>query len=157
MLPSTSDDGLRQVAEFLAEYILTATNTQVPVETEPVMQKRGAIHLQLRPRLDLEEEGCRLDVTPESVVVTASEPRGFFYGMQLLRQLLPPTVEEGLGYDGNVVDWPIPAVLVEDAPRFEYRGMHLDVARHFFPVSFIKRYIDLLALYKFNNRAIARK
>src|SRR5690606_11449806 len=65
-----------------------------------------------------------------------------FYGMQTLRQLLPAGPDAARG---------IPAVTIEDAPRFPYRGMHLDVGRHFFPVAFIKRYIDLLATYKINT------
>lgn len=95
------------------------------------------------------EGAYQLDITPSGAVVTAATPRGLFYGMQTLRQLLPPAVEQGMG--DRRPDWSIPAVYVEDAPRFGYRGMHLDVGRHYMPVAFIKKYIDLLALYKFNR------
>jgi hexosaminidase len=99
-----------------------------------------------------EDDGrYELEVTARAVQVRASTPKGLFYGMQTLRQLLPPAVERGIGRDDGRVAWTLPAVRVEDAPRFSYRGMHLDVARHFFPVSFVKQYLDLLALYKLDT------
>ena len=101
---------------------------------------------------DGEEDGrYELTVTPRAVAVRAPTPKGLFYGMQTLRQLLPPQVERGLGYDDERIEWALPAVRIEDAPRFPYRGMHLDVGRHVFPVSFIKTYIDLLALHKLDT------
>jgi hexosaminidase len=90
--------------------------------------------------------GGRLDsysltVTPTQILLSGQE-RDTFYGLQSLFQLLP--VEGGTKLR-------IPAVEIQDMPRFKYRGMHLDVSRHFMPVSFVKRYIDLLAQYKFNQ------
>lgn len=79
-----------------------------------------------------------LDVRPTTVTLRATRPDGLARGLQTLIQLT--------GEDGSV-----PVCRVEDHPRFPYRGMHLDVCRHFFPVSFVKRYIDLLARYKFNT------
>lgn len=99
-----------------------------------------------------EEDGrYELKVTPRAVVVRAPTTKGLFYGMQTLRQLLPSQIERGLGYDDERIEWVLPAVQIEDAPRFPYRGMHLDVGRHVFPVSFIKKYIDLLALHKLDT------
>jgi hexosaminidase len=86
-------------------------------------------------------EGYRLTVTPERIEVAAPEPAGVFYGLQSLRQLVPD----------NGALRTVPALTIRDAPRFEYRGLHLDVGRHMFPVEFIKRYIDLMALYKINT------
>jgi hexosaminidase len=86
-------------------------------------------------------EGYRLEVTPQAVTLSARAPAGLFYGIQTLAQI-SPAGEAPRG---------IPAVLIEDAPRFPYRGMHLDVGRHLFPVQFIKRYIDLMAMYKMNT------
>ncbi len=83
------------------------------------------------------EEGYRLAVTPRSVTLSANRPAGIFYGLQTLRQIVTR--------DG------ISTVEIEDAPRFSYRGMHLDVARHFFPTAFVKKYIDLLARHKMNR------
>ena len=93
-------------------------------------------------------EGYRLDVRPGAVAVTASTPAGAFYATQTIRQLLPTAVYRA----ANVADgaWTIPAVKIEDRPRFRWRGAHLDVARHFMPKEFVKKYIDLLALHKLN-------
>ncbi len=78
-----------------------------------------------------------LEVGDRGVSISAAGPKGHFYGRQTLRQLT--------GADGKA-----PAVRIEDSPRFRWRGLHLDVSRHFFPVPFIKKYIDLLAAYKLN-------
>lgn len=86
-------------------------------------------------------EGYRLTVTRERIEVAAPEPAGVFYGLQTLRQLVPDS--------GRLRT--VPALTIRDAPRFGYRGLHLDVGRHMFPVEFIKHYIDLMALYKINT------
>jgi hexosaminidase len=85
--------------------------------------------------------GYQLSITPDYITILGSE-RGLFYGIQSLSQLLPAKVEKSLE---------IPAVTINDQPRFAYRGMHLDVSRHFSPVEFVKKYIDLMAMYKFNT------
>ncbi len=106
----------------------------------------AAIALTLSPEIEA-AEGYRLRATPRSVQITASAHAGLFYGLQTLAQLLQ---RQGGGSSTESV-WEVPAVTIEDEPRFSYRGMHLDVGRHFFPVSFIKRYIDLMAMYKMNT------
>ncbi len=78
------------------------------------------------------------------VSIQANSTKGVFYGVQSLLQLLP--IQE---IKTEIVE--LPAITINDNPRFEYRGMHLDVSRHFFPVAFIKQYIDLMAMYKFNT------
>jgi len=96
-----------------------------------------------------------LKVTNDAVSITGDTHTGTFYGIQTLIQLLPadpslvPAGPEGssAGADATL---PIPAVSIEDYPRFPYRGLHLDVGRHFFPVDFIKKYIDYIALHKMN-------
>lgn len=93
-------------------------------------------------------EEYRLVVARHSVTLTAATPAGLFRGIQTIRQLLPPQAEgSAMATD---VDWVIPCVDITDYPRFEWRGMHLDVSRHFFDVDFIKRYIDILAMHKLN-------
>lgn len=83
----------------------------------------------------------KLDINSRRALIESGNPEGVFYGVQTLIQLLPAERSDRPG---------LPQVYVEDAPRFAYRGMHLDVSRHFFPVSYIKRYIDYLALHKMN-------
>ena len=88
------------------------------------------------------DEAYRLSVTKRGVIIQASTDKGLFWGVQTLRQLLP--LEHGAPAQ-------IPAVQIEDAPAFAYRGFMLDVGRHFYPVSFIKKQIDLLSYYKINT------
>ncbi|MGH2450153.1 MAG: beta-N-acetylhexosaminidase [Candidatus Limnocylindria bacterium] len=95
----------------------------------------GAPELALDPNLP--PEGYTLDVGERGIRIGAADARGHFYARQALRQLTRA--------DGRV-----PAVRIEDEPRFAWRGLHLDVSRHFFPVAFIKRYVDLLATYRLN-------
>ena len=91
----------------------------------------------------------RLDVTPKGVEVRASRFPGFFYAVQSLRQMLPAAVYGTEPAPGE--EWVLPCVSIEDAPRFAYRGMHLDVARHFFSVEEVKRYLDVMAIHKLNR------
>ena len=95
------------------------------------------------------EESYQLLIEKEGVYIRYKHPRGAFFAVQTIRQLLPPGVEGKDRIKGRGLI--LPGFEIHDQPRFPYRGMHLDVARHFFPVEFIKRYIDLLALYKFNH------
>jgi hexosaminidase len=96
----------------------------------------------------LGEEGYRLTVSSAEVRVRANTGAGLFHGAQTLRQLLPPEIE--LGGSLGTVRWVVPGGEIVDHPRYRWRGAMLDVARHFFTVANVKRYIDLLALYKCN-------
>jgi hexosaminidase len=105
----------------------------------------GTVVLRLSAGTSLGAEGYRLVVSPSGVTIEAGAYAGLFYGVQTLRQLLPADGTRGGAAQA------IPAVTIVDEPRFSYRGMHLDVGRHLFPVAFIKRYIDLMAMYKMNT------
>ncbi len=100
----------------------------------------NAIQLSLSP--DLAPEAYTLTITPERINITGGTKAGVFYGIQTLIQLLPIEGGETLK---------VPCVSIEDSPRFAWRGMHLDVSRHFFSVEFVKKYIDILASYKMNT------
>ena len=100
------------------------------------------ILLHLNGDESLGEEGYELSITPDSVVLHASRPAGLFYGIQTLRQLLPTNPSETIS---------LPALSIRDVPRFEWRGAMLDVARHFFSVDDVKRFIDLISHYKMNR------
>lgn len=97
----------------------------------------------------LGDEGYRLEVTPSTVTLRAAKSAGLFYGVQTLRQLLPPS-SFGSSKVFRRTAGSLPCVRIIDYPRFGWRGMHLDVSRHFFDVAFVKRYIDNLALHKLN-------
>ena len=124
---------VRRIGEVLSGYLRDLTTIDVPVGSG------SGIDLQIRADAPDGVEAYRLEVTPQRIELAARDPRGLFYGVQTLRQLVAASPQA------------VPAVRIEDAPRFSYRGLHLDVGRHFFPVEFIKRYIDLLATFKLNT------
>ena len=95
------------------------------------------------------KEAYTLDVSADSVRIAASDAAGFFYGYQTLKQLLPVEIYGRTVQAG--VSWTVPAVSIEDWPRFKWRGMMLDSVRHFMPLPAVKRYIDLMAIHKFNT------
>ncbi len=135
-----SDSGMEDNAGFLREYVLEATG--ICLDLAPGREdRRGAIALVLDATLD-GDEGYRILVTPDSVTISGRTPAGVFYGVQTLRKSLPV---------GTTDEVELPAALVADSPRFGYRGMMLDCARHFFPVETVKECIDLLAMHNMNR------
>lgn len=109
----------------------------------------GDVVIRITDNADIPEEGYTLHSTEQKVVIEASTSAGAFYGMQTLRQLLPNDVEKNERVKG--VDWFIPCATITDKPEYGYRGVQLDVARHFFEVSDVKRQIDVMAQYKINK------
>ncbi|UOE47251.1 family 20 glycosylhydrolase [Mucilaginibacter sp. SMC90] len=106
---------------------------------------QNAIILKYDPSIT-EPEGYSITVTPNSVTLSAKKPAGMFYAIETLRQLIPAEVEKGRGSKLFV-----PVVSIQDKPAFAWRGMMLDVSRHFFSVTYLKKYVDLMALYKINK------
>ncbi|MFD4370683.1 beta-N-acetylhexosaminidase [Streptomyces sp. NPDC058486] len=134
---------LTSVAHWLQAALRPATGLRLPVSPS------GAGPHRIVLALDGESapEGFRLASGPRGVLVTGGDAAGVFYGCQALLQLLPPAVYRRSPLPG---EWRMPAVTVEDAPRFRWRGVMLDVARHFMPKHQLLRFIDLLALHRFN-------
>ena len=141
----------------LARYLEPGTGFALSVRSggappRDVGSRRGAGVIELRRDSSLAAalgtEGYRLTVRPGRIVARAAGDAGLFYAVQTMRQLLPPAVFREAPLPN--VAWTMPAVDIEDAPRFPWRGAHLDVARHFMPKEFIEKYIDLLALHKLN-------
>lgn len=137
---------LEQPAQFINDYLEQYYQLRLSIVNNT--SSKNAIRLNYE-RMDNELPGAyRLSVDDKGVYIAGDNDAGVFYGIQTLIQLLPvpdPRVKAA------VLKTSIPYISVEDAPRFEYRGMHLDVGRHFLPVSFVKKYIDYLALHKFNT------
>ena len=134
---------LQRNAEFLSEYIQQATN--YAPKTKAIAageQVKNAIVLGLDPSI-ANKEGYVLTTTPEGININGQTENGVFYGIQTLRKSIPAEAKEA-----TIL---IPAGEIKDEPRFSYRGMHLDVGRHFFPKEFMKKYIDLLALHNMNT------
>ena len=109
----------------------------------------GIVFTYAKPRKGIPGEGYFLNVQPDRIIIEASTGAGLFYGMQSLIQLLPPELY-AVKNDSLNKKFTVPCLEIRDQPRFSYRGMHLDVSRHFFPKDFIKQYIDLIAMYKMN-------
>jgi hexosaminidase len=150
IIVSGPDDGAADVAKYLGLVLRPSTGYALPVRSSLTDVTARDIHLAIQGGdWSLGEEGYILDVTSQGVSIVAAKPAGLFYGAQTLRQLLPTQVFNSTKV--NDVAWTIPCVHIEDYPRFEWRGLHLDTARHFMPVEFVKRYIDLLALHKMNS------
>jgi hexosaminidase len=95
------------------------------------------------------EEAYKLSISPQKITIGASSAKGCFYALQTLRQLLP-TGFEAMSAQNNT-EWKIPCCTITDSPRYKYRGLHLDVCRHFVPVEELKKIIDQLALLKINT------
>ncbi|RHI10812.1 beta-N-acetylhexosaminidase [Bacteroides sp. AM16-24] len=134
---------LQRNAEFLSEYIRQSTG--YAPKTKAIAageQVKNAITLGLDPDI-ANKEGYVLTTTPEGISINGQTENGVFYGIQTLRKSIPAEAK------GATIL--IPAGEIKDEPRFSYRGMHLDVGRHFFPIEFIKKYIDLLALHNMNT------
>src|SRR5690348_9071710 len=96
----------------------------------------------------LSDEGYTLSVTQKTITIKANKPAGIFYGVQTLMQLLPPQIQDSVLVKN--VEWKAPCVEITDYPRFEWRGLMFDVARHFFTKKEVEAYIDQMAKYKLN-------
>ncbi|MET3980358.1 hexosaminidase [Mucilaginibacter sp. UYP25] len=134
---SPSNKAVQFFSSFLANSM--AYNKQVGLRNARV--STTSIYLTSTNTEGLPAEGYRLTITPQQITV-AGKGAGLFYGIQTLIQLMPLE---------RAATAKLPAITIEDYPRFGYRGMMLDVCRHFFSVEFVKRYIDLMATYKLNT------
>jgi len=138
------------VGEDLAAELRQATGFPVEVLKAAGKTYKDAIILRTKGSLArLGNEGYLLSVSKGSVTIESPAPAGLFYGVQTFYQLLPPQV--GAAGSAGGIRWSVPCVRIEDMPRFSWRGMHLDVGRHFFSKDQVKKYIDILALYKMNT------
>ncbi len=142
-------DETKAIGQYLADHLNSSTGYVLQVHAANGAPAAGSIFLTLSgadPALG--DEGYQLTITPELVTVAASQPAGLFYGIQTIRQLLPPAIDSSSVQPGP---WAIQTGMITDYPRFAWRGAMLDVARHFFSVEDVTRYIDLLAYYKINR------
>lgn len=129
---------MRRNAQFLKEYITDACKLNLAVDSK---KSTSSIILAIDPKIK-NSEGYSIVVNSKGVVIKGATGQGVFYGIQTLRKSLPITTVAG--------SIELAPVVIDDAPRFGYRGMMLDCARHFFPLEFVKRYIDLLAMHNMN-------
>lgn len=140
-----ADKSLRPVAEFYAHKMRTSTGYPMPVEDS---KKPGAIGLYLSNN-QLGDEAYHLQIDPSEISIEASTPKGVFYALSTLMQLLPAEIESKEYVAAT--QWVIPAYRIEDAPRLKYRGLMIDVARHFTTIEGLKKHIDILSMFKINH------
>jgi len=170
ILSGTDGATIRPIADLLAVPLRSATGLPLSIESSSSADTAtNAIVLRLDATTtgaNAKDESYRLNVSDRQALLAAATPAGLINSIQTLRQLLPPALERGVratspwGANGAQsvtlaatsapVQWTIPAVAIEDAPRFRYRGILLDVGRYYFPPEFLKKLVDMMALYKFN-------
>ncbi|WP_434504386.1 beta-N-acetylhexosaminidase [Prevotella sp.] len=138
---ANGDSLLQRNATFLAEYVKKSVGLSLMVKPRP-SKSEGNIFLRIDKKI-IGDEAYKIEVNQHNIIISGKTANGVFYGIQTLRKSLPI-----IQHAENVV---MPAAVITDSPRFAYRGMMLDVARHFFPVDFVKEYIDLLALHNMNT------
>jgi len=145
--PFNEPDVLKLAQQFSAQFELVSGVKLAVVDIANAKADNAVI---FQPEVNLENvEAYHLSISPNSIRIKASAANGFFYGLQTLYQLLPEEIYGKKTVAG--LKWSARAVEIMDAPRFAYRGLHLDVCRHFFPIAFIKKYIDAMAIHKFNT------
>ena len=143
---SRTDERTQRAVVGFAARLATVTGGTNPVTVADEVPASG---IRFVTDESLPAEGYVLNVDGEGIEVRASQFPGFLYALQSLEQLLPAAV---YGTEpAPDAAWEVPCVKIADAPRFAYRGMHLDVARHFFSVDEVKRYIDVMAIHKLNT------
>lgn len=139
----SGNDEISKLADHLCQYLKFSSGLKLNMAERKIKKKtkENTITLSINNFSTSDNpESYTLTVSPKGIIISAPSAHGLFYGIQTLKQLIP--TDKSLS---------IPAVYIEDSPRFRYRGMHLDVGRHLFPVDFIKKYIDLMSIYKLNT------
>ncbi len=140
-----ADGSFKNEADILNVFFANALGKPLKKSTKPVKQS-----LQLVTDTTITApEGYHLIITSQQVTIAAKTAAGMFMAIQTIRQLLSPAVEKGNSTLYKLLF--LPVVSINDAPAFAWRGMHLDVSRHFFSVDYLKKMLDIMALYKFNK------
>jgi hexosaminidase len=145
---SSESPGLKSAAEYFAALILQSSGIELPISQLPADEiPANAISLVLADQR-LGDEGYELAVTRDGIQITATTSQGIFYGLQSVRQLLPPQVESTEPVKG--LELQVPLVQIEDRPRYAWRGLMLDESRHFFGKGYVKKLLDQMAMLKMN-------
>ena len=150
--PAIGEKAVRMVSIFADQLTMVSGKTctvATPVGLAATAAKGAAKGMNFIPDASLAPEAYTLSVIKGSVVVKASDYNGFFYAVQTMKQMLPAAI-----YGSKPAPeekWVLPCCEIKDAPRFAYRGMHLDCCRHFFSVAEVKKYLDVMAMYKLNR------
>jgi len=133
-----ADEKNKTVAGFLADLLSAYTKSKTLIKND--QPKSNAIILKWSDDATLGSQGYQMEVTSTKITISANQSEGFFMGVETLRQLLP--------VEGKKIE--VPVLTIKDIPEFKWRGILLDVSRHFFPIEVMKKYVDLMSLYKMN-------
>ncbi len=149
ILIPANDKGAEQAAQYLADRLRKATEFDLPIQSSTGSMPLQSIQLKSIYNPALSPESYQLTVSTDLITIEALGAQGLFYGVQTLIQLLPVQVYSGRKVPA--ITLLVPCIKVGDTPRFGWRGMMLDVSRHFFTKEFVKEYIDYLAIHKMNT------
>lgn len=145
---SENESEYEKAGQFLAKKIKAKIDLEIPVNRDALEGTQRVIYINRSDSLAMESpEAYELYITQDTIILNSNTAEGAFRGIQTLRQIVPETSNDTLAEQRI---WPIPSGKIMDSPNFAYRGSMLDVARHFFSVEDVKKYIDLLAYYKIN-------
>ena len=148
VIVTAKDAALKPIAQSLINTLKTASKLSLSIAVTAAPTAKNVIYIRQNKALGLGAEGYKLLVSADRVILETATPQGAFYGMQTIFQLLPAAVFSPAPVEN--ITWAMPVCQIQDKPRFVHRGLMLDVSRYFMPVSFVKKYIDLLALHKMN-------
>jgi hexosaminidase len=143
----SNSEEVNQAASFLGEFLTKSTGVNLEVKQATEGAPEGSIVFDIVNDPELGDEGYVLDISKKQLKITANKPVGLFWGVQTIRQLLPPGIESG---EKQALPLIIPTGTIRDYPEYGHRGTMLDVGRHFFGVDAVKRYIDFLVALKMN-------
>jgi hexosaminidase len=143
ILINSENKEMQKVTSYLTSHLEDFYQIESKVTFSGASEKK-TIFIKLNTGLSISKEAYNLVVSSKGIMLESPSPNGLFYGIQTLLQLMPP-IKQKLS---EVV---VPAIEIRDTPRFAWRGLHLDVGRHFMPKEFILKYLDYMAMHKFNT------
>jgi hexosaminidase len=148
-IPVIADKYAKAEAAKLVELLAPAMGYRLKLISK-ARPKARSVKLAINDSLtQLGDEGYKLDISPAQILIQAKQPAGLFYGIQTLLQLLPVSIFSKT--EVNNIVWKVPCLKITDYPRFQWRGLLIDPARHFIPVNDVKKFIDGMAMHKFNR------
>ncbi|MCT4586892.1 MAG: family 20 glycosylhydrolase [Carboxylicivirga sp.] len=142
-----SSQELSGVINGLKSQLRASTGYDLPISAQ--FEKSNSINISINPSISDNYEAYELTVNNNHIAIVGASKEGAFYGVQSLLQLFPAEIASKEVI--NNIDWLVPSVEIKDEPRFKWRGMHLDVCRHYVPVENIKKHLDVMAMYKMNK------
>ena len=153
-----NDSSLKRISNYLSQYIKDKTNITLQTTSKIPKKKKNLILLSYDSRLQKEE--YKITINQNLIIISSSSPNGIFYGCQTLRKSLPiinqKIKNENIQNNQNnkkkpILKIQIYPIIILDKPKFKYRSIMLDCSRHYFPISTIKKVIDILSLHNMNN------